>query len=249
MESGRILRNSQIIVLGVCIVFATVASSVILSQASMKLMRFSREVISVTGSANMLIRSDSVTWDITIARRSADITAAYQELQKNLDRVKSYLRSKGIADGEVVVSQVYTVMLYKKNDEGNDTNEIEGYRLSQTVTVNSKDVDKITQLSREVTELMNEDIAINSSAPQYFYTKIDELKVEMLARATENAKQRAASMAKSTGNRVGAIRSARMGVFQITPPTSTDVSDYGENDTSSLEKKVMAVVSVTFAIE
>ena len=159
MESGRILRNSQIIVLGVCIVFATVASSVILSQASMKLMRFSREVISVTGSANMLIRSDSVTWDITIARRSADITAAYQELQKNLDRVKSYLRSKGIADGEVVVSQVYTVMLYKKNDEGNDTNEIEGYRLSQTVTVNSKDVDKITQLSREVTELMNEDIA------------------------------------------------------------------------------------------
>ena len=70
----------------------------------------------------------------------------------------------------------------------------------------------------------------------------------MLGRATENAKQRATSMASSTGNRIGTIRSAKMGVFQITPPTSTDVSDYGENDTSSLEKKVMAVVSVTFAI-
>ncbi len=71
----------------------------------------------------------------------------------------------------------------------------------------------------------------------------------MLAKATENAKQRAASMVQSTGNKIGSIRSARMGVFQITPVTSTDVSDWGENDTSSLDKKVMAVVGATFAIE
>lgn len=249
MESGRVLRNSQIIILGVCIAFATVASSVILSRGFMKLMKFTKEVISVTGSANQLITSDLAKWDISFARRNTDLAAAYQDLKRDLDRVKSYLRSKGIADSEMVVSQVYTVTLYKKNSDGYDTNEIEGFRLSQSVTVRSPDVDKITALSRESTELINEGIAVNSSAPQYFYTKIDELKVEMLARATENAKQRAASMAKSTGNRIGTIRSAKMGVFQITPPTSTDVSDYGENDTSSLEKKVMAVVSVTFSIE
>ena len=57
------------------------------------------------------------------------------------------------------------------------------------------------------------------------------------------------NMVKATGNKIGFIRSARMGVFQITPITSTDVSDWGVNDTSSLEKKVMAVVSASFAIE
>ena len=185
MESGRVLRNSQIIILGVCIAFATVASSVILSRGFMKLMKFTKEVISVTGSANKLITSDLATWDISFARRNTDLAAAYQDLKKDLDRVKSYLRSKGIADSEMVVSQVYTVTLYKKNSDGYDTNEIEGYRLSQSVTVRSPDVDRITALSRGSTELINEGIAVNSSAPQYFYTKIDELKVEMLARATE----------------------------------------------------------------
>jgi hypothetical protein len=86
-------------------------------------------------------------------------------------------------------------------------------------------------------------------APNYFYTKLDELKIEMLATATENAKQRAENMAKASGNRIGFMRSARMGVFQITSPNSTDVSDSGINDTSSIEKKVTAVVSVTFSIE
>jgi hypothetical protein len=60
---------------------------------------------------------------------------------------------------------------------------------------------------------------------------------------------RAENMVKATGNKIGSIRSAKMGVFQITPITSTDVSDWGVNDTSSLEKKVMAVVSASFAIE
>lgn len=249
MESGRILRNSQIIILGVCIAFATIASSVILSQGFMKLMRFSKEVISVTGSATKNITSDYATWQLEFGRRNGDLTAAYANVKKDLERVKNYLKSKGVAESELAISQVYTVTLFKKNADGNDTNEIEAYRLTQRVTVSSHNVEKITQLSREATELITEGIGVNSYAPEYFYTKLDELKVEMLARATENAKQRAASMAKSTGNRIGVIRSAKMGVFQITPPTSTDVSDYGENDTSSLKKKVMAVVSVTFSIK
>jgi hypothetical protein len=71
----------------------------------------------------------------------------------------------------------------------------------------------------------------------------------MLAKASENAKQRAENMVRAAGNKVGLMRSAKMGVFQITPVTSTDVSDYGENDTTSLDKKVTAVVSAAFAIE
>ncbi|HNV24001.1 MAG TPA: SIMPL domain-containing protein, partial [Candidatus Omnitrophota bacterium] len=83
----------------------------------------------------------------------------------------------------------------------------------------------------------------------FFYTKLDELKIEMLAKATENAKVRAESMVKASGNKIGFMRSAKMGVFQITPITSTDVSDYGYNDTSAYDKKVMAVVNASFAIE
>jgi uncharacterized protein len=249
MESGRVLRNSQIIILGICIAFATITASVILARASLRIMQFTREVITVTGSAQHEIRSDFATWEISFGRRGTELTAAYRDLQGDLDRVKSYLRSKGVAESETTVSQAFTTTLNRKNAEGYDTNEIEGYRVSRTVTIESADVDKLTELSREATELINEGIAVGSSSPQYFYTKLDELKVEMLARATANAKQRAESMARSAGNRIGLLRSARMGVFQITPLNSTEISDYGVNDTSSLEKKVTAVVSATFAIE
>ncbi|MBI2472074.1 MAG: SIMPL domain-containing protein [Planctomycetes bacterium] len=117
------------------------------------------------------------------------------------------------------------------------------------VQIQSSDVNKIARISRESTELIEQDIQFESLAPEYFYTKLEELKIEMLAAATENAKERAVNMTNATGNTIGFMRSARMGVFQITPVNSTEVSDWGINDTSSLKKKVTAVVTVSFAIK
>jgi hypothetical protein len=249
MEGLKVLRSTQIIILGICFVIATIASTVILSKGLLQIRKFSSEVIRVTGSAEKKIVSDYIVWKAEFSRRSADLKTAYSMLQDDLKKVKEYLTSKGVKDEELIISQVETKVLYKKNEKGHDTNEIEGYLLSQGIEVKSYDVKKIDNVSRQSTELIMQGIEFISQAPEYFYTKLAELKVEMLAKATENAKQRAISMANSTGNKIGAIRSAKMGVFQITPVTSTDVSWYGENDTSSFEKKVMAVVSASFAIE
>ena len=249
MEGGRILRNSQIIILGICIAVATIVSSVILSGGFLKVMKFTREQISVTGSATKEIRSDYIVWRGEFSRREANLKTAYKNLKSDLDKVRAYLGSKGVKDDELTIYQVATETVYKKNDKGNDTNDIQGYRLSQGVEIRSYDVDKIDKVAREVTELIDQGIEFTSPAPEYFYTKLDELKIEMLARATENAKERAVSMVRATGNSIGFMRSAKMGVFQITPVTSTDVSDWGVNDTTSLDKKVMAVVTVSFAIE
>ena len=115
-------------------------------------------------------------------------------------------------------------------------------------SIRSYDVKKVDAIARQSTELINQGVQFVSGVPEYFYTKLAELKVEMLAKATENAKKRAETMATSTGNKIGLMRSARMGIFQITPINSYDVSWYGNNDTSSYEKKVTAVVDVAFAI-
>ena len=89
---------------------------------------------------------------------------------------------------------------------------------------------------------------INSFNLQYLYSKLDDLKLNLIAQATKNAKDRATTMAKVTGNQVGSLLTASSGVFQITAPNSTDVSDYGQYDTSTREKKVTSVVNVTFSI-
>ncbi len=249
MEGGNFLKNSQIIILGICIAAATIVSSMILSGGVLKVMKFTREQICVTGSATKEIRSDYIIWKGTFSRRDTRLKTAYASLKDDLEKIKRYLASKGVAEKDILISSVTTATVYKKNEKGNDTNDIQYYLLSQSVEIRSNDVEKITMVSREATELIDQGIELESQSPEYFYTKLDELKLEMLAKASENAKLRAENMVRAAGNRIGLMRSARMGVFQITPATSTDISDYGMNDTTSLDKKVMAVVTVSFAIE
>ena len=243
------LKNIQIIILGLCIAGGTILSTAILSKGVIQIKRLTEEVIEVTGSAEKNIVSDYIVWASGFRQRDPVLKNAYEGLQEDLKKVKSYLLSKGIKEEEIVIAPVETVTLYKKTDKGHNTNEIEGYVVAQEVEVRSYEVEKVTEISRQSTELLDRDIEFISGAPEYFYTKLPELKVEMLARATENAKERATKMAASTGNKIGVIRSARMGKFQINPVNSYDVSWYGNHDTSSYEKKVIAIVHVNFAIE
>ncbi|MFA6282102.1 MAG: SIMPL domain-containing protein [Candidatus Omnitrophota bacterium] len=249
MESLKVLRSTQIIILGVCIALATIVSTVILSKGLLQIKKFSNEVIDVTGSAQKQITSDYVVWNASFSGRSAQLKNAYEGLQADLETVITYFKQKGLKEDEIVISQITTEIIYQKNDKGNPTNDIEDYLLTQNVEVRSYDVKKVDNLARQSTELINQNIALISQAPQYFYTKLAELKIEMLSMATENAKARAITMAKAAGNKIGVMRSAKMGVFQITPANSYDVSWYGENDTSSFEKKVQAVVTASFAIQ
>ncbi len=248
MEDRNILKNSQIIVLGICIAMGTIFSSWMISRAMIQIKRLGSEVIDVTGSAERLIKSDEAVWTAEFSRRAPEMTLTYEALKADLEKVKGLLISKGIREEEIIINSVSTGVLYRKNEKGNETNEIEAYRLSQSITVQSPDVDKVTLASREATELINQGVALISNAPQYFYTGLGGLKLELLAEASGNAKKRAEQMASHTGNRIGAMRSAKTGVFQITPANSVEVSDWGVNDTSSLDKKVTAVVRLSFAI-
>lgn len=110
-------------------------------------------------------------------------------------------------------------------------------------------MDKITAVAREATELINQGVHFSSYPPQYFYTRLSDLKVEMLGSATKDARERAEQLAVNSKSKVGKLRSASMGVFQITAANSTVVSDYGVYDTTTPEKDVKAVVTVSYSIE
>ena len=243
------LKNVQIIILGVCIVFATVFSTLIFAKVIVKVKKMTNQMIVVTGSAEKKISSDYIVWDSSFSRRGPELTTAFNKLKDDLRKVKAYLLAKGIGPKEIIVAQVNTKVLYKKNAKGYDTNIIEGYLLTQSIEVRSYNVEKVDGIARRSTELLDKGIQFISSPPQYFYTKLAQLKVEMLAEATANARKRAESIADSTKSKIGVLRYAKMGVFQITPVNSYDISWYGNNDTTSLEKKVTAVVNAAFEIK
>ena len=99
------------------------------------------------------------------------------------------------------------------------------------------------------TQLIREGIAFRSYAPSYYFTKLEDLKLDLLEGAAENAKLRAERLAKSSGNRVANIISASQGIFQITQRNSTETASWGIYDTSTIEKKVRAVVTMRYRTE
>lgn len=206
------------------------------------------EAITVTGSAKRRITSDLVVWNAGASAQSAQLTDAYKTLSDSIPKIREYLISKGIPEGQMTVSSISTTTLKRQDAKGAETSEITGYSLTQNIEVRSNDVQKISQIAREATELINQGILIESKAPQFYYTKIGDLKIEMLGEASKDAKERAERIAASTGNSIGAVRSAKMGVLQITAADSTEVSDYGTYDTTTIEKDMTAVVNISFAI-
>lgn len=207
------------------------------------------QTITVTGSARKRIRSDLVIWRAGVSYQSAVLADAYRALSESVPRVKAYMISKGIPENQITISSISSQTLHAKTNEGEDTGQITGYSLKQELEVRSSDVDKIAKIAREATELINQGILLESMAPEYHYTKLGDLKIEMLTEAAKDAKVRAQQIAQSTGSSIGSVRSAKMGVLQITPADSNQVSDTGMNDTSSLEKDITGVVNISFAVD
>jgi len=208
----------------------------------------SRATITVTGSAKQTLRSDRALWRGVYSAQSPQLAAAYAELEVTRRTVLAYLATQGFADSALTVSQVMTMPLNERTPSGMPTERIEAYRLVQTVEIRSGDVARIGTLARESTELLKQGVRFESNAPEFGVSNLADLKKQMLAAATKDARARAEEMAKNAGSKIGRLRGARMGVFQVTPAGSTEVSDYGVNDTSSLEKDITAVVSATFEL-
>lgn len=241
-------RDLQTLLSAIVLAIALVLSAALGAHA-LERVRASRQTITVTGSAKQAITSDMIIWRGFVAHQANDLQTAYADLKRSMDALRAYVRSKDVPAEEVTETPITTITLYGFNEQGMQTNEITGYRLQQGIEIRSRDVDRVARISREATELINQGIALESMPPEYLYTKIGDLKIKMQAEAARDAKTRAEQIAEATGSTIGKVRSARMGVLQITPAFSVEVSDYGINDTSSLQKDITAVVTVEFEVE
>jgi len=200
--------------------------------------------IRVVGQGVKSVTSDLIKWNMTINKTT---NVAYRSegpswIQEDLNKVKKYLANNGIEEKDILVEPVSSYANYGNNG-------ITGYSFSQRIEVRSNDIEKIEKLALDNKALAKQDIYLQYSDLEYFVSNLAELKAEMLALATADAKTRALEIAKSSGNKVCGLLSARSGVFQIRKPLSTDVSDYGIYNTSSKEKEIAVTVTATFKIK
>ncbi len=238
--------NSAIIAIAIITGFFVIA-------AAYKYKFKSSENITVTGLAEKDFSSDQIVWTGNYSRKMMDLKSAYSSLKEDEGKIRTYLKGKGVADVEMVFSAVSIDKEFntKYDAEGKQVgSEFTGFNLKQNVTVDSKDIIKVETISREVTELIESGIEFNSSPPSYYYTKLSELKVDLLAKASADAKQRAETIAKNAGSSLGKIKKATMGVFQITGQNSNEDYSYGGAfNTNAKNKTASITVKIDFAVE
>ncbi|WP_373942992.1 SIMPL domain-containing protein [Polaribacter sejongensis] len=197
---------------------AIVASSIFLGKAYTDRNKKDGE-IQVTGLGKTDFSSDLIVWEGSFSADNADLKQAYLTLEEKKRTINNYLSKKGIKPEELIYSAVKTnektKQLYTANGEYAGQ-EFVGYELTQSVQIESKEVDKIEKVSREITELLNQGVQFYSKAPRYYYTKLADLKIEMISKATEDARIRAENIAKFSGGNLSDLESAKMGIFQIT---------------------------------
>ncbi|MHC4224848.1 MAG: SIMPL domain-containing protein [Planctomycetota bacterium] len=207
-----------------------------------------RRTLSVKGLARKRIRSDVAVWEIEVKGEAAALEGAYDALESGMEQVLAFLNKRGFQETEVAFGAIRTETHYRHDAEGKQTRGVAAYTLRRELTVTSGEVERVAVTAGEVTRLIREGVLVVSSAPEFYYSRIADLKIELMGLASRDARTRAEEIASNAGSSVGTVRSARMGVLQITRPHSTEVSSYGIYDTDTIDKDVRAVVSVTFGV-
>lgn len=248
MNEMKTYKDSQIVVFGLILAVAIIFSTFIFTKGVIKFQKLQNQTISTTGSASQNVKSDLASLTFTYKTSAPDLKTGYKKMQDNMKTIEDFLISNGVDKKDITFGLISNYEVYKRM--GNyTTNDVDFYRFNAEVKVTSNNVDLTTNLSKKITDLVQNNIEIAYSNVQYYVSNIDDIKIKMVGEATKNAKQRAESMVQSTNDKIGSLNSARMGVFQIVPVNSTEVSDYGINDTTSIEKKVVAVVNATFTVK
>jgi hypothetical protein len=205
------------------------------------------QFITVKGSARKNIESDLAVWRGSFVVEAETLLDAQHKIQANRMIVENFLIAAGATNYSFAPISIEEVRAMQKNSDGWSQQRTTGYRLSQTVRVESADVAQLDHL--DSTPLVEQGLLFTTEPPQFIYTGVGEMKIEMLAEATKNARARAEQIATNGGGGIAQLHDADMGIFQITPLHSSDTSGEGMNDISSRQKTITAVVTATFLLK
>lgn len=209
--------------------------------------------ISVTGLGNADFTSDLIVWEGYFSRENIDLKQAYKDLEADKAIITDYLTGKGITKEEIVFKAVNSrnnTRSKYSNDGKYMGEEFLGYVLTQSIQIDSKNVENTEKVSREITELLNKGIQFYSQPPRYYYTKLADLKIEMISKATQDAYTRAQKIAENSGAQLGELITAKMGIFQITGQNSDEEYAWGGTyNTSSKEKTASITMKLDYKVK
>ena len=236
-------RNSKLVTLGFVIALGFVIGMLIFGAFLVK-SREENKTLRIVGYATKQFDSDLVKWNLTVQKTSTleALKGAYKSLSADMLAFKQYLIDKGIPEKEISIQPITSYPMY------DNYGHITSYNLNQNLFIITGQLDKIEELALNPDFFADKGLLLQMSNLSYLYTKLPDMKKQLLADATTDALERAREVSSAAKARLGDMREARAGVFQITEPYSTDVSDYGIYNTSTRNKSISVTLTAVFEL-
>jgi len=243
--------NSKNILISIIVSLTMVVVAIILGNAY----RFKynhTDTINVTGYAKIDFESDIIKWSAYYRRKSTDMSSASAQLDKDKEKIKEFLVQQGISESEIrfgaiSIDRDYD---YSYDERGNSLRHFTGYTLSQRVSVESNSLDKVDNASREISTLISQGLELNSYSPSYYFSGLENLKLELISQASKNAKQRAQNIATESNAKITTLKKADLGVFQITGQNDDEEYSYGGVfNTTSRHKTANITLKASFSLK
>lgn len=250
---NKAITSKSLWVFALILSLGFILSAVVMGYA-LKQFNQSNNAVTVKGLAEKPIQADSARWEISLqtSRYSNSVTEAYQLLDQEMKSMQNFFVQHGFKASDLQMGNKKSDPYYEEvqNTEGKTTREFRGYVAKQSFVVNSRDIKKIEKTAKDAYLMDEKGLSIDEK-PEYLVSNLEEIKMSLIANATQNAHSRANEFAKVGGVKVGSMRSASQGAFYILPESgSDDDSDYGgAYDKSTINKIARIVVTINYAID
>jgi uncharacterized protein len=207
--------------------------------------RLGFRTVTVKGLSEREVKADLGFWPIRFVVTGPTLEAARANLETSENSVKAFIKSKGFTDTDFSVQNIQVedrLAGYNAQQTPEDTRFV----LTEDILVKSADVQKLADSARAVGDLLKSGVVFSSDSynagPSFIFTKINDLKGEMLTEATKRAREAAEKFAVESGANVGDIQSANQGIFEISPAVEIP----NDRPEKQVDKKVRVVTTITY---
>lgn len=201
--------------------------------------------VTVKGLAEMFVEADLAVWPLRITATGATLGDLQSSIDADLAKISAFLTAGGLDVAAIRPQRVEVTDLLAQpyRPEGAGANR---FIVAQTIIVRTDAVDRVAELNRRTGELVKGGVVLmDSGGPAYLFTRLNEIKPEMLAQATRNARTSAAQFAADAGTGIGGIVRASQGLFQILPRDPAP----GLPESGQIDKKIRVVSTVEYRLD
>jgi hypothetical protein len=201
--------------------------------------------VTVKGLAEREVKADLAVWPLRFVATGNDLAEVQAKVRDDAARVQKFLTDAGIAADEIGLQSLeVTDVLAQPYHQGPVESR---FIIAQTLVVRTGNVDLVAKASQHVSDLVEAGVVLSNElnpagGPNYLFTKLNDLKPEMIAEATRQARAGAEQFAADSHSRVGAIRRANQGVFQILPRDPVP----GLVEQRQIDKRVRVVSTIDY---